>query len=150
MPFSLRFLFLFFPTPPPFYKTSSASPLKMRSSSWPLPLKKCEVTTPGSDICILISPLPALQSTDQPFLTDPITRPPPPIPTHHTHTHTHTTSHATLRDTAPCQAGHLYRATNQIIAMQRPGELNKKDIRRRNLETDGRSQRAKVYPRFKR
>lgn len=38
-------------------KTSSASRLKMRSSSWLLPLKKHEVATASTDICISISSL---------------------------------------------------------------------------------------------
>ncbi|KAF1380794.1 hypothetical protein PFLUV_G00167690, partial [Perca fluviatilis] len=87
-------------------KISSASPLKMRSSSWPRLLKKCEIATHNPDLCTLISSFLALQSTDQPFMTNPITPLLHPTLTHthkhtHTHTHRHTHTHPPCTNTEP-------------------------------------------------
>lgn len=105
------------------HKTSSASPPKTKSSSWLLPLKRCERRICRHAICTLVSPLLALKSTSQLFLFHPS---PAHIPS--THTDTHRPAHPpptqeppTLQH-GPTQAA-TYKATNQIVATQRPAQM---------------------------
>lgn len=113
-------------------KTSSASPLKMKSSSWRRLLKRHEVNVQSPNLGTLISPPPALRSSNQTFSISPVNHAHLSLPDTtsrhiHTHIHTHTpaptipcrilASLSTTNDTRPCKTLSTT-STNQIVATQ--------------------------------